>query len=360
VQKAIYSQRRQNLVREFRAKGVDCLLVSALPNIRYLAGFTGSNALLLLWEGGAVLFTDRRYEIQAGEECDCAVQVARGPLIPEALKLVRRRKLRRVGFESHRVLFDSYTELCDGLRPGSRAVAVRGWVEGYRMVKAPEEIAAIRASVELNSRALERALKRLKPEMSEADLAAEIDYQMRRLGAEGTAFDTIVASGARAALPHAQPTSARIEAAQVLLIDMGAKLGGYLSDMTRTLFVGGAGKRLLHYYAAVREAQMAGVEAVREGIAAEKVDAACRITLARWRLDRFFVHSTGHGLGLEIHEAPRLGKKVKTQLKAGMVITIEPGVYIEDFCGIRIEDTVLVTKNGCEVLTPTSKEPVVV
>lgn len=360
MQKAIYHQRRQNIVREFRAKRVDCALISALPNIRYLAGFTGSNALLLLSEEEAVLFTDPRYEIQARGESDCPVQIARGPLISEALKFVRRRRLSRVGFEAHRMLYGSYEALREGLRPGIRLVAVKDWVEDHRMVKAPEEIAAIRASVELNSRALERALKRFRQGMSEADLAAEIDYQMRRLGAEGTAFDTIVASGSRAALPHAQPTSARIEAPQVLLIDMGAKLGGYLSDMTRTLFVGGAGKRLLHYYAAVREAQMAGVEAVREGVTAEKVDAACRSTLARRRLDGFFVHSTGHGLGLEIHEAPRLGKRVKTRLKAGMVITIEPGVYIEDFCGIRIEDTVVVTKNGCEVLTPTSKDPVVV
>jgi Xaa-Pro aminopeptidase len=191
--------------------------------------------------------------------------------------------------------------------------------------------------------------------MREGDLAAELDYRMRRQGAEGPAFETIVAAGARTALPHARPTSARLVQG-LLLVDMGAMLDGYASDMTRMLFLGRPGARVRRAYKAVLEAQLAAIDAVRPGVPAKTVDRAARRVLARHGLANAFVHSTGHGLGLEIHEPPRIGKKEKTPLECGMAITIEPGVYVEGFGGIRIEDTVSVTKNGCEVLTPTSKE----
>ncbi len=348
------------MVREFRARKVDCLLVTGLPNVRYLSGFTGSNALLLLWDGGELLFTDPRYEIQAAQESDCRLRVVRRGLMEEAMKSVRRRKFRRVGFESRRLLHADFETLRGALPLGAHPVPVSDWVEEHRMVKSPGEIEAIRAAVRLNSAALEAALRRYRPGMLETELAAEIDYQMRRLGAESTAFDTIVASGPRAALPHAKPTPAPIEPGAVLLIDMGARLNGYMSDMTRTLFAGGASRKLLSQYRAVLDAQLAGLDAVREGTPARAVDAACRRELKKHGLGELFVHSTGHGLGLEIHEAPRLAKQVAMPLKAGMVVTIEPGIYREGFCGIRIEDTVVVTQNGCEILTPTSKEPLAV
>ena len=190
----------------------------------------------------------------------------------------------------------------------------------------------------------------------ELDVAAEIEYQMKMLGAEKPSFDTIIAAGPHSALPHSHPTQHRVLANELLLIDMGASLEGYASDMTRTIHLGKSAKRIREMYGAVLEAQLAGIAAVREGTTAGRVDAATRGVLKKYKLDKQFVHSTGHGLGLEIHEPPRLGKKDKTQLQAGMAITIEPGVYIEGLAGIRIEDTVLVTKTGCEVLTPTSKE----
>jgi Xaa-Pro aminopeptidase len=192
--------------------------------------------------------------------------------------------------------------------------------------------------------------------MRECDLAAEIDYQMRRLGAAQTAFETIVATGARAALPHARPGNAVIEANRLLLIDMGATQDGYTSDMTRTVSVGSAPREWRRNYRAVLEAQLAAIDAVRPGVTAAKPDKAARQVLERHGLEKTFTHSTGHGLGLEIHEAPRLGRKEKTKLLAGMVVTIEPGIYLEGKGGIRIEDTVLVTANGCEILTPTSKD----
>ena len=198
--------------------------------------------------------------------------------------------------------------------------------------------------------------KEVRAGTREQDVAADLDYQMRRLGAEGTAFETIVASGERTALPHARPTARPIGANELLLIDMGACRDGYMSDMTRMLFVGDPPRKIRNMYRAVLDAQLAAIGAVREGAATRKVDGEARRVLKSAGFEKAFVHSTGHGLGLEIHECPRVGRKDKTRLQAGMVITIEPGAYVEGLGGIRIEDTVLVTKQGCEVLTPTNKE----
>jgi len=224
-------------------------------------------------------------------------------------------------------------------------------------VKSAPEIALIRRSVDANSKAFEQALRVIRPGRTrEADLAAEIDYRMRKLGAERPAFETIVASGERSALPHAQPTQRILGKNELLLIDMGATLEGYASDMTRVLYLGRPNGRIKRIYDAVLEAQLAAIAAVRPGVTAAHVDRAARNVLRTEKLDNAFVHSTGHGLGLEIHEPPRLGKKEKTRLQEGMAITIEPGVYLRGYGGVRIEDTVVVTKTGCEVLTPTSKE----
>jgi Xaa-Pro aminopeptidase len=345
------------LTGQFGDLKIDAFLVSALPNIRYLTGFTGSNALLVVTPGGTTLFTDPRYSIQASHETSgCTVKTARGPLVLEAAQLIARRRLKRIGFERGRVLFDAWQRLKEALPLGASLKPVGPVVEELRMIKRPEEIARIRASVLVNSLAFEATLPRIRPGVRESDIAAEIEYQMRRHGAEKASFDTIVASGPRSALVHAQPTSDPVGSNQLLLIDMGATRNGYVSDMTRTLFLGSPGRKVRNMYDSVLMAQLAGIAAVREGVTAEQVDRAARRVLRAEGLDKAFVHSTGHGLGLEIHEPPRLGKKDKTRLRAGMTITIEPGVYVEGFGGIRIEDTVVVTAGGCEVLTPTTKE----
>jgi Xaa-Pro aminopeptidase len=233
---------------------------------------------------------------------------------------------------------------------------VTGWIERHRMIKSAAEIALIRRAVETNSAAFEQATRHARAGMRESDLAAELDYRMRRRGAESQAFETIVAAGARSALPHARPTAARLAAGDLVIVDMGAFQDGYASDMTRMLHVGPAGAKAKRLYQAVLEAQQAALAAVRPGVTAAHVDGVARRVLKARKLDRAFVHSTGHGLGLEIHEPPRVGKREKTRLEAGMAITIEPGVYLEGFGGVRIEDTVVVTRSGCEVLTPTAKE----
>jgi Xaa-Pro aminopeptidase len=338
----------------------DAFLVTKLHNIRYLTGFTGSNAMLLLFGGDdAILYTDPRYTVQskqqAGVDKNCRIKIATGPLGKRVLKDVARLRVTRLGFEGDHLSFAQFEGLKKQLPLSAELKPFSGTVEALRMVKDATEIALIRASVNTNSKALDRAMKRLKIGMTEADFAAEIDYQSRKLGAESPAFDTIVAAGERAALPHAHPGAAKIGPG-MLLIDMGAFQAGYASDMTRMVHLGKAPQKYRAAYKAVLEAQLAAIDAIRPGVKTTAVDKAARDVLKAHGLDKEFVHSTGHGLGLEIHEPPRIGRKDKTVLRAGMAITVEPGIYIEGWGGIRIEDTVLVTETGCEILTPTSKE----
>ena len=336
---------------------IDALLVSAPPNVRYLSGFTGDNGLLLVTPESQTLFTDPRFTIQAAEECACEVKtVAKTPLDQAAIQTIRRRRWTRIGFERSRMLYEMYRRLDESLPKGVRLKPIGPVVEKLRMIKTDAEIARIRRSVLTNSAAFERATRSIRLGAHESAIAAELEYQMRRLGAEKAAFETIVAIGSRSALPHAQPTARKLGNDELLLIDMGACQDGYMSDMTRVLFLGRLSRRLRGMYNAVLKAQLAAIDVVRPGITAAQVDGAARRVLETEGLGKEFVHSTGHGLGLEIHEGPRLGRRDKTKLEPGMAITIEPGAYIRDFGGIRIEDTVLVTKNGCEVLTPTSKE----
>jgi Xaa-Pro aminopeptidase len=350
------ARRRRRAAALLEEPKLDALLVTSLHNVRYLTGFTGSNAALLLYKDAhAVLYTDPRYTVQSRQQVDCRVKIAKNTLGRSILQDIRRTAPRRIGFEQDHLTVGQMEALKKELPVRAELVPVTGVVEGLRMVKDAGEIDLIRASVDVNSRAFERALKRLRPGMAEAELAAEIDYQSRKLGAEAPAFDTIVAAGERAALPHAHPGTQKILPG-MLLIDMGAFREGYASDMTRMVYLGTAPPKYKRAYRAVREAQLAAIDTVRAGAKTSAVDRAARLVLRGYGLDREFVHSTGHGLGLEIHEPPRIGRKDKTKLEAGMAITIEPGVYMEGWGGIRIEDTVLVTRDGCEILTPTSKE----
>jgi Xaa-Pro aminopeptidase len=346
---------------DFAALKIDALLVSGRENVRYLAGFTGSNGVVLIARGEPLFFTDPRYTIQSSREVSTKIRVVpRGSLIAAVAAEAGRRRLKRIGFERAHLSYEQFTFLEEHLPSSARLVPVGTLIEQQRMVKSAEELDRIRRSVITNSKAFATVTRKIRPGIREAEIAAELEYQMRRLGAEKPAFETIVASGTRTALPHAHPTAKKLQIDELVLIDMGASQDGYASDMTRVLHLGPAPARVRRMYRAVLDAQLAAIDAVRDGIPAERVDRAARRALAGHKLDRAFTHSTGHGLGLEIHEPPRLGKKDKTILKAGMAITIEPGAYIEDFGGIRIEDTVVVTPGGCEILTPTPKELITV
>jgi Xaa-Pro aminopeptidase len=348
--------RIEKAVASLADRKLDALYVTSLHNVRYLTGFTGSNgAVLLTSRGDAVLFTDPRYTVQSKQQASCSVVVAQGPVVQAAALEIAKRKSRRVGFEADNLAVTQFEALEKAMPSRVRLKPVSGLVEKLRMVKDAGEIALIRESVVNNSAALQAALQDFRAGMTESELAAEIDYRNRKLGAEAPAFDTIVAAGKRSALPHAHPGSAKIGPG-TLLIDMGAFRDGYASDMTRMAHVGKATAKYRKMYHAVLEAQLAAIDCVKAGAPTASVDGAARRTLRRHKLDRLFIHSTGHGLGLEIHEPPRIGKKDPNTLEAGMVITIEPGVYLEGWGGIRIEDTVLVTASGCEILTPTTKD----
>ena len=351
-----FDSRRDIVAAGLAARKLDALLVAFSPNLRYLSGFTGSNGCLLIEPERATLFTDPRYRIQAAQETAARVKTCKGALVVDVVAAIARRGLKRVGYEPARMTCDYFEALKARLPMKATLAPVRGWIEELRMVKSPQELARIRRSVETNSRAFEAAVRRIRPGMTERDLAAELEYRMRRLGAEKPSFETIVAAGARSALPHAQPTAAPLSPGGLVVVDMGAFQDGYASDMTRMLFIGRPGARVKRTYSAVLEAQLAAIGRVRAGVLAAQVDRAARSVLKAHGLDGAFVHSTGHGLGLEIHEPPRIGMREKAVLREGMAITIEPGVYLEGFGGIRIEDTVVVTASGCEILTPTSKD----
>src|SRR5215470_10857741 len=260
-----FEQRRRNVAEGLKERKLDAMLISFSPNLRYLSGFTGSNGALLILPGKSILFTDPRYTIQASQESRCTVRVGKGPLIDSVLGAIRRLGVRRIGYEPARMTCDVFEALKEKLPMRSTLTPVKGWIEELRMVKSPAELDLIRNSVLTNSLAFERTTARLKSKSTEADLAAELEYRMRRLGAEKPSFETIVAGGVRSALPHAQPTVAKLEKGGLVVVDMGAVQNGYCSDMTRMLFLGTPGAKVKRAYRAVLEAQLASIDAVRAG-----------------------------------------------------------------------------------------------
>jgi Xaa-Pro aminopeptidase len=351
-----FEQRRQGVGAALVTRKVEALVVTSPANVRYLTGYAGSNGLAVVMAAETHFFTDPRYALEAKRSIGCRVHVSKKGLIEAAAALLKRKRLKPIGIEPAWCSMEQHEALSKALGKRVSLTAAGGLVEDFRAVKSPAEIEQIRTSVRVNSEAYSKTMRRVRPGVRERDIAAELDFQMRMLGAEKPAFETIVAAGARSALPHAQPTDRRVEPNDLLLVDMGAFVDGYASDMTRVCYLGSPGKRVRSLYKAVLEAQLAAIGMVKAGVRVAAVDAAARKVLKGHGLDKAFVHSTGHGLGLEIHEQPRIGKRDKSKLQAGMAITIEPGAYVDGLGGVRIEDTVLVTEGGCEVLTPTPKE----
>ena len=352
---------RQHRLREHLATTrFDGLLVSHLPNIRYLCGFTGSAGLLLVEDSGSVFITDVRYDTQAHEEVKGAkVVIARkAPLaaVGELLAKRRRRRGQTVGIEADHFTVSEKKRLAQLTPSGVRVKDAPAMVERFRMVKDEDELQRIRSAVQLGARILERGLQVLRCGVEEVKVAAEMELAARTNGAEAMSFDTIIASGARSALPHGRASTQPIPSGTFVVCDFGVILSGYCSDQTRTVWVGKLWEDARRVYEAVRSAQLAAIDAVRPGIAAGDVDAAARKVLKKAGLGKYFTHSTGHGVGLEIHESPRVANGQREILQPGMVITIEPGVYFPGKWGVRIEDMVAVTAGGCEVLTPTSKD----
>ena len=359
-----HSGRQRRLQSALAENKLDWLLVTHLPNIRYLCGFTGSAGTLLISELGTTFFTDGRYRIQARSEVSSArIIVARkSPALAAAefLAASPSRTAQRLGLEPHSVTIGQREQLSAFLKRKWKLVSAPPLIERARMVKDREEIRRIRAAIKLGASLFKIARKKIRPGVKEVEVAAAMEYAARRAGAEGMSFSTIIAAGKRSAVVHGRASDARIPPRGFVVCDFGVILAGYCSDRTRTVHVGRPTSEARQMYQAVLEAQQAAIAQVRPGVIAASVDAVARKILREHDLARYFSHSTGHGLGLEIHEAPRLATGHTVALQPGMVITIEPGAYIPGKHGVRIEDVVVVTSAGCEVLTPTDKELIVI
>lgn len=358
------ASRLPRLGQSLEDAGCDALLVTSLTNIRYLTGFTGSAGVLLVRADKALLVTDGRYETQAVEQLagafvEADVEVANLPRQDEILRAAGS-GMSRIGLEAGHVSWARQRRLAGEVFTGADLVATEGLVETLRVVKDAGELDRMAAAASIADEALAAVRKRLLDAPTEREFAMELDFAMRQGGAADISFDTIVASGQNGAKPHARPTDQRIEPGELLVLDFGALVDGYHSDMTRTLCVGPPAKpNLSRIVEVVATAQAAGVAAVRAGVAARDVDAACReiITAAGW--GDAFVHGTGHGVGLDIHEQPLLSTTATGTLPAGCVVTVEPGVYLRGEGGVRIEDSVVVTADGCRPLTNFPKDLVI-
>jgi Xaa-Pro aminopeptidase len=356
-----FRTRQKKLQEHLATTRFDALLISHLPNIHYLCGFTGSAGLLLVEEAGSVFFTDVRYDTQARDEVKGAkVVIARKALLAGLGEwLAGRRKRARgwvIGIEAEHVTIAEKKRLTEVRPSGVTIKDAPSIVERARMVKDADELNQIRAAVALGAKLFDRALEVLRPGVKETEVAGEMEYAARHGGAEEMSFPTIIASGARSALPHGRASSQPITPGGFVVCDFGVILAGYCSDQTRTVWVGPVPDEARTVYEAVRESQQAAIDAVRPGIPVGRVDEAARKILQKAGLGRYFTHSTGHGVGLEIHEVPRVADGQREILQSGVVITIEPGVYFPGKWGVRIEDMVAVTASGCEVLTPSSKD----
>jgi len=348
----VFQNRRRALAEQLHGARINSLLVTHPANCFYLTGFAGDSGALVVSRQGATLITDGRFVVQAKQETTgVRVREQKGSLLESVAQTLREAKARRIGFDSVHMTVSQLQSARKASKGRLEWVPAPGMVEVLRARKDAGELAQMRKAAILAGEIVDLAIGFLKPGVCEREVAAEIEYQMRKRGASGPSFETIVAFGNRSALPHARPTAKRLRKNELVVLDLGVILGHYCSDITRTVFVGRAPKRIQTWYKAVLEAQGTAISAVREGVSCGEVDAAARRVLEGHGLGRLFVHSTGHGLGLEIHEDPRVAKGQPRLLEPGNVITIEPGVYAEGIGGIRIEDDVAVHAGRAEVLT---------
>jgi Xaa-Pro aminopeptidase len=352
-----FAKRRRAVLRELRRRKLECLVVTRAANWYYLTGFTGESGALVIENGRTTLLTDGRFTVQAREETHgVRIEKQQGALYKALGDYLKQTKAGATGYDPAALTVADWKVLRRAAGAKWRVVEAGGIVERLRMRKDARELAVMRKAAFLAGQVFESVLKLLKPGVRENEISAEIEFQMRNRGASGPSFETIVASGPRTALPHARPTGKRLRKNELVVLDLGVILGHYCSDMTRTVHVGRASERVRGWYLAVQEAQEAGVAAAKAGVTCGEVDAAARGVLKMHGLDAWFVHSTGHGLGLEVHEEPKVARDQATRLEPGNVITIEPGVYVEGVGGIRIEDDVVIGPGGNEVLTRAKRD----
>ena len=335
------------------------MLVTSFTNVTYLTGFTGDDSFLLVTRDGEILITDFRYVIQLGDECPGLKLEVRKTgsgksIVDSVAKVCRSAKVSKLAIEADVMTVALHGQLSEKL-PKVSLLPSRGLVEELREIKDRDEIAQIRSAVKIAEKAFGVVRAGLLPETTERQIANALDHQIRLFGGNGLSFEPIVAVGPRAALPHGHATDKKVCESDLLLIDWGAYSGLYLRDLTRVLVTGRISPKLERVYGVVLKAQQRAIASIKPGVSMDVVDDAARSFIAKEGFGKHFGHGLGHGIGLEIHENPRISKTSKQPLKAGMIVTVEPGIYLKGWGGVRIEDDVLVTKTGHEVLSSVSK-----
>ena len=355
----IFAQRRDRLREKLKSASLHALLVTDETNVRYLTGFTGDSSYLLVGQKLVVLVTDKRYTEQLESECPDIELAVRGPgekMTDFIVKMLQSAGLPSLGVESEAMSIGTYEKLREPLK-ATRFALTEGLVEQLRSIKDAGEVQQIREAVRIAERAFAVIRASLRPDRSEKEVADELEHQIRLFGGVCGSFPSIIGVGPRAALPHGRPTAdVKIGDHDFVLIDWGARGRQYNSDLTRVLVTGKLSPKLQQVYGVVLDAQRAAIAAIRPGAIMKEVDAAARDIIAQAGYGDCFGHSLGHGIGLQVHEQPRLAPDQNQPLKAGMVVTVEPGIYVPGWGGVRIEDDVLVTPDGCEVLTSVPKE----
>ena len=350
--------RVNNLREQMKSEGISSFLITSPYNLRYLTGFTGTTGLALIGLEEAFFITDFRYTEQAAKQC-VGFEIVKnvGPILEVVADLVESKNIENLGFEESFVPFKQYVEL-EGLLEVD-LIPVSGMVEELREIKDEEEIAIVEKSCEIADKAFSHILTYIKPGMTEIQVANELDFYMRSLGASSVSFETIVASGLRSAMPHGVASEKVIEQGDMITIDFGCYYNGYVSDMTRTISLGEPSDKLREIYNVVKEAQQKVLDVAKPGMTGVELDAVARDYIASKGYGEAFGHSTGHGIGLEIHEGPNVSKLAEKAFVPGNIITNEPGIYLPGIGGVRIEDDMLVTENGIKRLTHSEKELII-
>jgi Xaa-Pro aminopeptidase len=354
------NERLAKLRARILEKGLEALLISHPVNRRYVTGFTGTAGMALITEKDAVVVTDFRYVTQVKEQAPhFEVYCHDGNIFEGVADLCRQRGIEELAFEQDHLTYGEVGKLRKAMGD-KKTIPVSQMVEPLRVVKDAEEQDMIRKAAAMADRAFEQILEELRPGRTEREIALSLEIMMREMGADGSAFDMIVASGPRSALPHGVASDRVMEKGDLVTLDFGASYRGYCSDITRTVVLGSPNEKQREIYEVVRKAQQAAVDAVHPGVAGKSVDNVARERIKKHGYAEYFGHGTGHGLGLELHEAPRLSPRGEDILEPGMVVTVEPGIYLPDFGGVRIEDDVIVTESGCEVLTKSPKHLIII
>lgn len=350
--------RVEKLRKKMQEENLDSFLITSPYNLRYLTNFTGTTGLAVITLEKAFFITDFRYTEQAAAQAQGFEIIKNvGPIFEEVADLVQKEGLRELGFEETTVSFLEYSVLEEII--DAQLIPISGMIEELREIKDEEEIAIIEKACSIADLAYDHILKMIQPGMTEIEVANQLDFYMRSLGASGVSFETIVASGLRSAMPHGVASKKIIEQGDLITIDFGCYYEGYVSDMTRTFAIGDPGEQLKEIYQIVLEAQLAVLEVAKPGVTGKQLDAVARDYITKHGYGEDFGHSTGHGIGLEIHEGPNVSVRAEKQFVPGNIITDEPGIYLPGIGGVRIEDDLLITSDGNRVLTHSPKELII-